>query len=283
MEQEKNQWHPGFTAAMQMELKDNREDLVFEEEHSLSKKPLQIDLLVIKNEKNVVLKNRIGKLFKRYNILEYKSPDDEMGVDTFYKVVAYACLYKAESDVENGHDAKDITITLIRHRKPVRLMQYLKQEGYELMEAYPGIYHISGKTMFDMQIIVSREVEEKEHVWLYSLQRDISWEAYYRLLMSIDELESKEKEEYGEAVLEVVSRANMEHIEKWKEAEEMCATLEKIMAPELEEKKQEGIWEGRQEGMIIAYAELGISVQNIAEKLSLSVETVEKIVEENAH
>jgi predicted transposase YdaD len=55
------------------------------------------------------------------------------------------------------------------------------------------------------------------------------------------------------------------------------------MAPELEEKKQEGIWEGRQEGMIIAYAELGISVQNIAEKLSLSVETVEKIVEENAH
>jgi predicted transposase YdaD len=75
----------------------------------------------------------------------------------------------------------------------------------------------------------------------------------------------------------------MEHIEKWKEAEEMCATLEKIMAPELEEKKQEGIWEGGQEGMIIAYAELGISVQKIAEKLSLSVETVEKIVEENAH
>jgi flagellar biosynthesis/type III secretory pathway protein FliH len=174
-------------------------------------------------------------------------------------------------------------------------MQYLKQEGYELTEAYPGIYYISGKTMFDMQIIVSREVEEKEHVWLYSLQRDISWEAYYRLLMSIDELEAKEKEEYGEAVLEVVSRANMEHIEKWKEAEEMCATLEKIMAPELEEKKQEGIWEGRQEGrqegrregkvegMIIAYAELGISVQKIAEKLSLSVEIVEKIVEENAH
>jgi hypothetical protein len=283
MEQEKNQWHPGFTAAMQMELKDNREDLVFEEEHSLSKKPLQIDLLVIKNEKNVVLKNRIGKLFKRYNVLEYKSPDDEMGVDTFYKVVAYACLYKAESDVENGYEAKDITITLIRHRKPVRLMQYLKQEGYELTEAYPGIYYISGKTMFDVQIIVSREVEEKEHVWLYSLQRDISWEAYYRLLMSIDELEAKEKEEYGEAVLEVVSRANMENIEKWKEAEEMCATLEKIMAPELEQKKQEGIWEGRQEGMIIAYAELGISVQNIAEKLSLSVETVEKIVEENAH
>jgi predicted transposase YdaD len=75
----------------------------------------------------------------------------------------------------------------------------------------------------------------------------------------------------------------MEQIEKWKEAEEMCATLEKIMAPELEEKKQEGIWEGRREGMIIAYAELGISAQNIAEKLSLSVEAVEKIVEENAH
>lgn len=53
MEQKKNQWHPGFAAAIRMELKENREGLTFEEEHPLSKKPLQIDMLIIKNEKNV--------------------------------------------------------------------------------------------------------------------------------------------------------------------------------------------------------------------------------------
>ena len=35
----KIQWHPGFTAAIQMELKHNWHHLTFEEEHNLSKKP----------------------------------------------------------------------------------------------------------------------------------------------------------------------------------------------------------------------------------------------------
>lgn len=112
MGEKNNQWHPGFVAAMQMEFADNREDLEFIQEHNLSKKPLQIDLLVIKNSKNIVIRNGIGKLFRRYNIIEYKSPDDEMGIDVFYKVNAYACLYKSSADKENLYHVDDITITL---------------------------------------------------------------------------------------------------------------------------------------------------------------------------
>lgn len=125
MEQKKNQWHPGFAAAIRMELKENREGLTFEEEHPLSKKPLQIDMLIIKNEKNVKIKNKIGRIFRRYNIVEYKSPDDSMSVDTFYKVVGYACLYKVSSEYENAYDAEEITITLVRQRYPITLMRYL--------------------------------------------------------------------------------------------------------------------------------------------------------------
>ena len=78
----------------------------------------------------------------------------------------------------------------------------------------------------------------------------------------------------------------------------MCATLERIMAPELEEKRLEGKLEGRLEGKlegrlegrlegklegklegrILAYAELGISVEDIADKVSLSVEEVKEIL-----
>lgn len=156
--QEKNQWHPGFAAAMRMELRENRNDLEFEEEHPLSRKPLQIDLLIVKNDRNIAIRNKIGKIFKRYNIIEYKSPGDELGIDVFYKVVAYACLYKNSSDRENGYKAEDITITLVRHSYPRTLMKYLQNEGYEVEKDTAGIYTISGNIMFSMQVIVSKGI-----------------------------------------------------------------------------------------------------------------------------
>lgn len=303
-----NQWHPGFVAAMQMELADNREDLEFTEEHNLSSKPLQIDLLVIKNNKNTVISNAIGKLFQRYNIIEYKSPDDEMGIDVFYKVNAYACLYKSSADKENLYSVEDITITLLRHNYPRTLMGHLRAEGYTITEKEPGIYEISGKTMFATQIIVSRELKEEEHIWLNALRRNISKETYKKLLLMIHALKGREREIYGEAVLEVVSHANNIRIEKWKEEAEMCATLERIMAPEIEEWKrrarEEGIEEGREEGIekgreegreegieegiekgikkgrILAYAELGVSIEDIAKQFSLSIAEIEKILSE---
>ncbi len=40
------------------------------------------------------MKNEIGHIFRQYNIIEYKSPDDKLTIDDFYKTVGYACLYK---------------------------------------------------------------------------------------------------------------------------------------------------------------------------------------------
>lgn len=39
---------------------------------------MQIDVLV-KNEKHVKLKKNIGRIFRQYNIIEYKSPEDGSG------------------------------------------------------------------------------------------------------------------------------------------------------------------------------------------------------------
>ena len=91
----KIQWHPGFVAAIDLELKDYREDLIFEKEYNLNTKPLEIDLLIIKKEATVHIANDIGSFFKGHNILEYKSPEDHLDIDTFCKTLAYAYLYKS--------------------------------------------------------------------------------------------------------------------------------------------------------------------------------------------
>lgn len=85
MEDTKIQWHPGFVAAMDMEFKEDREKLELESEHNLNKKPLEIDLLVIKKEKDSEIHNEIGRIFRGHNIMEYKSPKDSWILIHFIK------------------------------------------------------------------------------------------------------------------------------------------------------------------------------------------------------
>lgn len=92
---DKIQWHPAFYAAAEWELKEDIEKLELISEYNLSKEPVRIDLLVIKNrEEAPILKNEIGHIMRKYNVLEYKGPGDDMSIDTFYKTLGYACLYK---------------------------------------------------------------------------------------------------------------------------------------------------------------------------------------------
>ena len=95
MSDRKIQWHPGFTAAMHLELSEYKDKLVFEKEYNLNTKPLEIDLLIIKKESDAHISNEIGRFFKGHNILEYKSPEDHLNIDSFFKTTAYACLYKS--------------------------------------------------------------------------------------------------------------------------------------------------------------------------------------------
>lgn len=70
------QWHDAIEAVMRVELGDEAENLLFEREHQLSHKPLEMDLLIIKMQNGIQLKKNIGKIFRKHNIIEYKSPKD---------------------------------------------------------------------------------------------------------------------------------------------------------------------------------------------------------------
>ncbi len=100
------QWHPGFVAAMNLELSKSRDVLRFEKEYNLNVKPLEIDLLIIKKNAHVSLDNEIGSIFKGHNIIEYKNPAEQLDIDVFYKVEAYAILWK-NSGCHKGRGCDD--------------------------------------------------------------------------------------------------------------------------------------------------------------------------------
>lgn len=64
------QWHQAFFAGIQIELLEESEHLIFESEHTLGTKPMQIDVLVIKKNSEEKLKKNIGRIFRKYNIIE---------------------------------------------------------------------------------------------------------------------------------------------------------------------------------------------------------------------
>lgn len=190
--QKKLQWHPAFCSALRLELLEDAANLEFTDEFQLTEKPLQIDCTVVKVKKNCRIKNEIGKIFRTYNIFEYKSPKDELNIDTFYKAVAYACLYKVLPNHVDEIPAEEITITLIRDRKPVKLMQELEKSGYECKKETVGIYYVSG-VMFPVQIIASSELDVDMHVQLKALTNHLEESLMRQYLLQASTFEGREK------------------------------------------------------------------------------------------
>ena len=233
MADKKIQWHPGFAAAVDLELSANRGDLVYEREYNLNTKPLAIDLLVIKKDKGVDLENEIGKLFRGHNILEYKSPDDSLNIDTFYKSEAYACLYKAYGETVDLRQAEDITVTIVRERRPEGLFKYFDAHGVRVEEVYKGIYYVLDSVLFPTQVIVTKELELGEHIWLKSLSNQLEVQEIRELLECVEGLAEEGEKRLADAVLEVSIRANRKAVERLRGDEGMCEALLEIMEPEI--------------------------------------------------
>ena len=232
------QWHPAFYAGLQIEFEEESHKLEFENEHYLSKKPMQIDVLVIKKRTDDVIHKNIGRIFRKHNIIEYKSPDDYVSVDDFYKVCGYALFYKSEAKEIDNIKITELTITYVSMGYPEKLVQHLKGIlGLGIAKKDEGIYYIT-KGKIPMQMIVVSELSEKENLWLRSLTNKLNDS---KTIDKISKVYAKhQKDERYKAVMNVIVRANKEQFE---EAKDMCEALREIWAEDFEKAKNEGLLE----------------------------------------
>ena len=156
-------WHPAFYGGIELELREYRDELEFKREYNLSKEPLKMDLLVIKKRTDAVIENPIAEIFREYNIVEYKSPEDGLNIDDLYKTIGYACLYKGLTKKTGIVSADEITVSVFRDKKPLKLLRELEKSGKAVEKSAPGVYHVGGIIEFPLQIIVVSELEEGKH------------------------------------------------------------------------------------------------------------------------
>ena len=141
------QWHPAFAAVLRIELEKELDRLEIEDEVQLTKKPLQMDVLLIKKDGEKPIEKNIGRIFRKHNIIEYKSPGDSLSVNDFYKVYGYACIYQSDTDRVMEIRPQELTLTFVCTRFPRKLLKHLRgnlrrgREIEELMERYEEHSH----------------------------------------------------------------------------------------------------------------------------------------------
>jgi hypothetical protein len=169
-------WHPAFAQAIENELEESKDALTFETEHQLTTEPLRIDVLIIKKKKDVVIKKNIGQIFRGYNVIEYKRPDEHITVEAYHKSQCYSRLYASLNKV----DINEMSVTLTVTQLPRKLLAFLKKQ-YTVNNVNPGIYYVEGDTS-PTQILVSAELPEDENVWLTGLRKELTEEQIRRVL-----------------------------------------------------------------------------------------------------
>lgn len=232
----KKQWHPAFCSAIKLEFRKNKDALYYTSEYNINTKPIQVDLLVIKKPKVTVIDNELGKLFRGHNLMEYKSPDDDLNEDVLWKVLGYAYLYKANEPKADQIALEDITITLVRKRKPVKLLKDLIDHyRFTAVKPYEGIYYITKDGFFPIQIVVSKELAKDEHIWLTSLTNEMSETDARKLIQETDSLHEKDDKDYADSVFQLSIQLNKAIFNQIREELTMCQALRELLKPEIDE------------------------------------------------
>ena len=255
MKEKKIQWHPAFAAALEMEFAQDRVHLEFEREYNLNRKPLLIDALIIKKKKDVILKNEIGKLFNKYNVIEYKSMKASLSIDDVSKAQGYAHLLKSYGRSVDEVKFEDVTVTLMREAKPVSLFQYFAENGYRVSAPYSGIYYVGSGLKFPTQIVVGKELGRENHEWLSLLSNRVTRQEMEKAIRYSGMVSDKGEKELIDAILEVTVAANETIVKELMGDEHMCEALMEMMEPKIREREQKvrqaSIEQGIEQGIAI--------------------------------
>ena len=280
------QWHSGFSAALRVELEDELDELCIEDEHMLSKKPMQIDVLVVKKKGEQPIRKNIGRIFRKHNIIEYKSPEDYLSINDFYKVYGYTCFYQSETKRVKDIPPEEITMTFICNHYPQKLLEHLKKfKGIEVEKQEAGLYYLLGDS-FPIQLVIVKELSKEENYWLQTLRCNLkTGEEIQEVVRRYEQVKHKA---YYSDVMNLIVRANQKQME---EEKNMCEALNELFAEELKEADLRGRKEGRKEGRSVGQIEKlkelvqkklakNQSIEKIADDLVEDVEVIRKIVKE---
>ena len=240
-------YHYGFYAAMRVEYELMHADLEYAQEIQLGEEPIRLDFLIIKKRPDVVLTDPIGEYFEAVNIFEYKSPEDGLSIDDFYKAIAYAFIYKGYNRKVDELPIEDITLTLVRHSYPRELMKALEKYGFTVEEQHPGIYRIGGITGLKIQVIAPSRFTQGEYEGLHLLAKGCTEDAVVHYARKAAASENGNVKTNAETVIKTCLKINKDLNPQLKE--DTVMDINKAIRGIFDVVEEEGIKKGIQKGI----------------------------------
>jgi hypothetical protein len=229
-------WHTAFYDAIQLELEAYEDSLTFEFEHPLNTNPLIIDAVIVKKNRNIVIKKNIAKIFRATNIIEYKSPEDWLSVADFHKAIAYTHLYC--STVENAV-INDITLSFVLNRNASKVLEHITDIcKYTISQKDAGIYVVTGD-IIPIQIIETKLLSGDDSLWLKELHGGLSDDMFQKIVKTgKTKLNSRHIAAYLYAIL-MANKDRMEELLMNERAEFQEMLVRTGVAKDLVEKTRE--------------------------------------------
>jgi len=215
-------WHPAFIEAIQLELEDYSNCLEFYSEYQLTSEPLKIDCVIIKKTKETEIKKNFASIFKKANLLEYKSPGDYISVAGFYKVYGYACLFASFEKIP----ITELTISFVGSRHPEKLLNHLAHvRRYKVEENNSGIYTLKGD-IIPIQIIDNRLLSAEDNIWLKNLSDSLDSSSVIKIK---DEAIKRDRTARIQAYINAITKANYLAFEEAMEMSEPAKSFEEVL------------------------------------------------------
>ena len=235
-----NDWHSWFYTLLNILLYKFRKDHVMVlPEVKLGAMPPIADFIVVKEDSIVDLGLKVFSFFRKYNIIEFKSPDDELSIFVLWKVIAYAGFFIYRDRVPDN----EITLTLVRAAKPIKLFKDLEKRGATIVDGSvdgpaKGIYTIENwDDHFPIQIIVSTELEGEEYAFFRTISKKPADDDIKLIVKMADKETDPVARQFLKEYLDKLSDMNREIIENIKRRDStMRNAWMNIFEPEIDEK-----------------------------------------------
>ena len=228
-----NDWHSWMDALLHIMLQKYYPDVDIQREFVLGVQPQRADFIVLR-KKLIDLKFMIFAIFRKYNIVEFKSPSDELSIEVLWKAVGYTGSYIYFMKDKEAVSDDEVTLTLIRAAKPVKLFREL--DG-NVEQVEHGIYYIKNwKVNFPIQIIVTKELQGDEYAGIRAITKDPK-EADVKKIFEDSKAETDpDMRKYYRAYWEISNKLTGDVLEEVKRRNpEMARTLMDLVRPEIDE------------------------------------------------
>lgn len=173
MKKIRTNWHTAAVCAVKITFRDYTQYLEYHPEYRLLNGKCRIDLLVLCKPPDMTIPHSLARIFRPYNLFEIKGILSSVTIHSYYKTIAYAALLIAENAKEAPFTRNEITLSLLCHHYPAKLMKHLTKEcGKTVAKSSDGIYYIYGD-IFPVQIIVIRNLSPEDSLYLRCLTNQL--------------------------------------------------------------------------------------------------------------